>query len=1012
MKIRASLIIILSWFCLMTLALAQDVSGQNFSVLQSEQRKMQLSAAKERLIVAKQIDQLENSKLKIEKQQKHIPKQDLSTIDVTNKQAQGAQVELATVQAAVDSAKISLEESAQMMVDIKVRINALGNRIRQATLAPGEGREQVKVTLANLNEKLSYEQSLLDIEQQRNKILTNIKDTIEQHLQLEKKWAQYVNLQWQRVQQFEKQQRAREFQKQIQTQQQTWLRKVSELSKQLQRIESQPASPERKIKRNKLRAEIINAEEQTNLRQVQLSLLNLIGQVNKLSIVAEHGGNIDQLRSAERLSTSVSESIVRVKNLVDSKVELNKMRIDINKAQERGQANATLFKQQEAQLLAINKSYQRHLETIKLLQRELKSYESNFKIHIKKAIAAREGLPSFSVQAWGDLFHHALRIPGLALGSFVALKDQLIIAVDNLSATEIFTLIVLEFGLLLLWLIIRSTLSHILTALRDKRTSLRNNAYYIMLTLIRRNILGVTVVTGLLMLMLYAGIPWQAVNLVVTLAVVWFGFKMAIGLAHLTLMEAVEDVSGRDVKLYHELKWLFCFGAVVTTLTVLADALPVDYLVQDFFNRCLMLFLFILSLVLLKGRDVMPSLMAPYLAEHRPLRLVVRMLSIFIPLMILSNAIIGLFGYVELAWTIFKYEGLFLLVLCGYVLLRGVLIDVMGILSTYVIRHLRNGWLFSESLLKPIDRVLRVFLMLGAVAALFLVYGWGPDSLPYIKLVNLLNTTVFSVGETQVKVSGFIELIISFIVIYWVARWTREYAYRRLFSSYRDVGMRNSLSAFTQYGVVIVGIYFALELVDIDLTGFKFVLGGLAVGLGFGMRDLANNFVCGILLLIERPLRNGDLITIDQTEGRVTHIGMRSLTVLSWDHMEVYVPNSDIFSKQFTNWTRQDYIVRSVVRVTTQRVDDPREVQALIIHVLGECVDVVKEPNPQVYLKEIDDALLEFEVRFFLNIEVSHSRPKVRSDVLFAIWQRFEECGIKPPHPQQDIHVKTLPEST
>jgi len=149
---------------------------------------------------------------------------------------------------------------------------------------------------------------------------------------------------------------------------------------------------------------------------------------------------------------------------------------------------------------------------------------------------------------------------------------------------------------------------------------------------------------------------------------------------------------------------------------------------------------------------------------------------------------------------------------------------------------------------------------------------------------------------------------------------------------------------------------------------------------------------------------------VSDTEGRVTHIGMRSLTILTWDHMEVIVPNSDLFSKPFTNWTRQDFIIRSVVRVKTQRVDDPREVQALINHVLGECPDVVKEPHPQVFLKDMDETLLEFEVRFFLNIEVSASRPSVRSDVLFAIWQRFEECGIHPPYPQQDLHIKSMPE--
>jgi len=1000
---RTSLIFFLSLFSLVTLAFAQDPA------LLSEKRQMQLSAAKERLTVAKQIQQLEDANLNAVKKQKKTDPETLPTTSITAKLTQDAKVELATAKAKVDSAKIALEESAQLMHGIRERISNLGNRIRRLTLAPGESREEVKTSLALLNTKLQFEQSLLAIEQQRNKLLSSTKNTIENRLQVEKKWVNFVNQQWQLAEQFAKQQRAREFQKKIQTQQQTWLRKVSELSQELQHVEKQPVSEERNTRREKLRAEIIHAEEQTNLRQVQLSILNLIGQVNKLSIVAEHGGNISEVRDAQQTVKTLSDTIGRVDALIHSKISLNKMRIDINKTQERGALNAKLFKQQEADLQFINKDYEQQLQTIKLLRRELSSYASRLVEHVKTAIGTREGLPELSLKAWGDLLNKALSIPQLTLDSFAALKDQLSIAIAALSAVQLSFLLLIQLGLFAGWLIIRNSLIHILDALRDKRNTIRNNTYYVVFTLLSRNLLGFFIFSALLTLMLYVGIPLQALNLFLTLVLVWFGFKMAIGLAHLTLVEAVGDVSGRDVKLYRELKWLFLLGGAVTTFSVLADALPVDYLVKDFFNRTLMLFLFVLAIVFLKGRDVVPSLMAPYLAEHRPLRLVVRMLSVFIPLMILSNAIIGLFGYVELAWTISKYEGLFLLVLCGYVLLRGVLIDLMELLSAYVIRHLRNGWLLSESILKPIDRVLRVLLFLAGVAAIYMVYGWGPGSVPYLKTVNFLNTTVFSVGETQVKVFGLIQLIIVFILIYWVARWTREYSYRRLFSSYRDVGIRNSLSAFTQYGVVIVGLYFALELVDINLTGFRFVIGGLAVGLGFGLRDLANNFVCGILLLIERPLRNGDLITISDTEGRVTHIGMRSLTVHTWDHMEVIVPNSDLFSKPFTNWTRQDYIVRSVVRVTTQRVDDPNKVQALIVEVLDECDDVVKEPAPQVFLKEIDNSLLEFEVRYFINIQISKSRPRVRSDVLFALWQRFDKSGIRPPYPQQDIHITTLP---
>lgn len=136
------------------------------------------------------------------------------------------------------------------------------------------------------------------------------------------------------------------------------------------------------------------------------------------------------------------------------------------------------------------------------------------------------------------------------------------------------------------------------------------------------------------------------------------------------------------------------------------------------------------------------------------------------------------------------------------------------------------------------------------------------------------------------------------------------------------------------------------------------------------------------------------------------HIGMRSLTIMSWDHMEIMVPNSDLFAKPFTNWTRHDSVVRTVISIKIQRLDDPRKVQALIMHVLGEHKDVVTDHPPQVFLKEVNESLIEFEVRYFINIVESKSRPRVRSEVLFAIQERFTEYGIKPPYPHQKIHVQ------
>ena len=130
-------------------------------------------------------------------------------------------------------------------------------------------------------------------------------------------------------------------------------------------------------------------------------------------------------------------------------------------------------------------------------------------------------------------------------------------------------------------------------------------------------------------------------------------------------------------------------------------------------------------------------------------------------------------------------------------------------------------------------------------------------------------------------------------------------------------------------------------MLGIDLTGLAVVAAAFAAGLGFGLRDLANNFFSGILLLVERPFRTGDIISLGEFEGEIVHTGMRSMTIRSWDRMEVIIPNSDMFTKAFVNWTHQDSIVRSVItikvnhmcwRIRCPYLSFPRNIREILSH--------------------------------------------------------------------------------
>jgi len=239
----------------------------------------------------------------------------------------------------------------------------------------------------------------------------------------------------------------------------------------------------------------------------------------------------------------------------------------------------------------------------------------------------------------------------------------------------------------------------------------------------------------------------------------------------------------------------------------------------------------------------------------------------------------------------------------------------------------------------------------------------------------------------------------------WASTWTRELSYRWLYRNTLDVGIRNSLSVFTQYAVILLGSFITLRVLGLDFSGLSMVLGGLAVGMGFGLRDFASNIVGGFMLLIERPVREGDLITLGDYEGRVAHIGIRSMRVSSWDNTEVLIPNAETFNKPFTNWTLQDNVVRTVVPIKVSRSDDPGLVQLLIIDVLGTIPEILEEPPIQVILTKIDDALIEFEVRYFINVQL-YTRVEIRSKVLFALMAAFKVAGVKPPIPPFNVALQ------
>ena len=225
-------------------------------------------------------------------------------------------------------------------------------------------------------------------------------------------------------------------------------------------------------------------------------------------------------------------------------------------------------------------------------------------------------------------------------------------------------------------------------------------------------------------------------------------------------------------------------------------------------------------------------------------------------------------------------------------------------------------------------------------------------------------------------------------------------------------GARDALVTIMGYILFLAAIMSGLSVAGFDFGNIAIVAGALSVGIGFGLQNIVNNFVSGLILLFERPIRKGDWIVVGGTEGHVKDIHIRSTRIQTFDRADVIVPNSELISNQVINWVLSDRGGRAVVPVGVAYGTDTVKVRDILLAIAEENENVAKNdemPGPVVLFREFGDSSLNFELRVFLNnIE---TRLSVVSELNFAIDKAFRENGIEIPFPQRDLHLKELPDN-
>jgi len=220
-------------------------------------------------------------------------------------------------------------------------------------------------------------------------------------------------------------------------------------------------------------------------------------------------------------------------------------------------------------------------------------------------------------------------------------------------------------------------------------------------------------------------------------------------------------------------------------------------------------------------------------------------------------------------------------------------------------------------------------------------------------------------------------------------------------------GGQQSLARLIHYALVFVGFLLAMVALGIDLTKVTILLGALGVGIGFGLQQIVNNLVCGIILLVERPIRVGDYIQLTSGDwAEVKRIGLRATRVLTFDRADIMIPNGDLITREVINWTFSDRFARLKLPVGVAYGSDTNQVLGILMEVANADKAVVQYPAPYAFFNGFGDSALNFELRVYL-LDLDNWFT-VYGRLYQEIERKLREAGITIPFPQRDLHLRSV----
>ncbi|WP_026953733.1 mechanosensitive ion channel family protein [Algoriphagus vanfongensis] len=274
-------------------------------------------------------------------------------------------------------------------------------------------------------------------------------------------------------------------------------------------------------------------------------------------------------------------------------------------------------------------------------------------------------------------------------------------------------------------------------------------------------------------------------------------------------------------------------------------------------------------------------------------------------------------------------------------------------------------------------------------------------------LDKIFNLSLFRLGESHLTVGLLLVLIVSFLGVIVISELIRKLLVNKILNRYEiNVGTRQTIGMLVKYVLIIIGVFTILQTNGIDLSALGVLAGAVGVGIGFGLQNITNNFISGLIILFEQPIKVGDRIEVGDVNGDVIKISARSTRIVTNDNITIIVPNSQFIDSQVINWSHSDRMVRFNFPVGVSYRENPEKVRTLLLEVADSNPGVLKNPAADVLFDEYGDSSINFNLRVWTSDFIN--KPRVlKSQLYYEIFKKFGEAGIEIPFPQRDIHIRS-----